>query len=204
MTGPPEFEGFADIDRTGRTASYADYLDQVRGLEAVAEWKERSFAALAPRPGAVLVDVGCGTGEDVRTLARLVAPGGRAIGVDASEAMVAEARRRADAAGEAAVEFLRSDVRSLPLPDAAVNGCRAERVLQHLEDAGRGDRRDGAGRAARRRRRRRRARLGHARHRLRRYGGRRRGRRGGRRPGPLGPGRALAAAPLRSTPPSWT
>ena len=134
MTGPPEFEGFADIDRTGRTDVYAAYLDQVRGLEAVADWKERSFAALAPRPGAVLLDVGCGTGEDVLALARHVAPGGRAIGVDASEAMVAEARRRAAEAGEAAVEFLRSDVRSLALPADAVDGCRAERVLQHVED----------------------------------------------------------------------
>jgi ubiquinone/menaquinone biosynthesis C-methylase UbiE len=134
VAGPPEFRGFSDVDRTGRAGAYADYLDQVRGLEAVAEWKERSFAALAPRPGAVLLDVGCGTGEDARTLARRVAPGGRAIGVDASEAMVAEARRRAAEAGEEAVEFIRSDVRSLSLPDGAVDGCRAERVLQHIDE----------------------------------------------------------------------
>ncbi|HSJ73520.1 MAG TPA: methyltransferase domain-containing protein, partial [Miltoncostaeaceae bacterium] len=134
MAGPPEFTGFSDVDRTGRAGVYADYLDRVRGLEAVAEWKERSFVALAPRPGAVLLDVGCGTGEDARALAQRVAPGGRAIGVDASEAMVAEARRRAAEAGERGVEFLRSDVRSLALPDGAVDGCRAERVLQHVED----------------------------------------------------------------------
>jgi SAM-dependent methyltransferase len=134
VAGPPEFRGFSDVDRTGRAGVYADYLDQVRGLEAVAEWKERSFAALEPRPGAVLLDVGCGTGEDVRTLARRVAPGGRAIGVDASARMVAEARRRAAEAGEGTAEFIRSDVRSLALPDAAVDGCRTERLLQHIDE----------------------------------------------------------------------
>jgi ubiquinone/menaquinone biosynthesis C-methylase UbiE len=136
VTGPPEFGGFSDLDRTGQADVYAAYLDDVRGLGAVAEWKERSFAALEPRPGAVLVDVGCGTGEDARALARRVAPGGRAIGVDASEAMVAEARRRAAEEGETAVEFVRSDVAALDLPSASVDGCRAERVLQHVEDPG--------------------------------------------------------------------
>jgi SAM-dependent methyltransferase len=133
VPGPPEFRGFSDVDRTGRADAYASYLDDVRGLEAIGEWKERSFAALDPHPGAVLLDIGCGTGEDVRALARLVAPGGRAIGVDASEAMVAEAARRSAEAGEGAVEFRRADVQALDLPDGAVDGARAERVLQHVE-----------------------------------------------------------------------
>lgn len=136
MNGPPEFGGFADVDHTGAADAYAAYLDEVRGVEAVGDWKERSFAALEPRPGAVLLDVGCGTGEDARALAARVAPGGRVIGVDASEAMVVEARRRAAAAGETGVEFLRSDARRLELRDDAVDGARAERVLQHVDEPG--------------------------------------------------------------------
>lgn len=133
MSGPPEFGGFADVDRTAAPDAYAAYLDEVRGVAAVGDWKERTFAALAPRPGAVLLDLGCGTGEDTQALAARVAPGGRAIGVDASEAMVAEARRRAAAAGRAGVEFLCCDVLALDLPDDSVDGCRAERLLQHVE-----------------------------------------------------------------------
>jgi SAM-dependent methyltransferase len=108
----------------------------VRGVEAVGEWKERSFAALEPRPGTVLLDVGCGTGEDAQALAAMVAPGGHVIGVDASEAMVVEARRRAAAAGESGVEFMRADAQRLDLRDDAVDGARAERVLQHVEEPG--------------------------------------------------------------------
>jgi SAM-dependent methyltransferase len=130
---PPAYGGFSDVDATGASGEYASLLDAIRAQPAVREWKERTFAALEPRPGAVLLDLGCGTGEDVLALARLVAPGGRAIGVDASAAMVAEARRRAAGTG-AAAEFLCSDAHALSLPDAAVDGARVERVLQHLDD----------------------------------------------------------------------
>lgn len=127
---PPQFGGFADVDASGAPEGYASYLDAVRDVGAVAEWKERSFGLLEPRPGAVLLDVGCGTGDDARALAARVAPGGRVIGVDASAAMVAEAGRRGAAPG---VEFLVADAARLGLPDDEVDGARAERTLQHLE-----------------------------------------------------------------------
>lgn len=128
MGRPPEFGGFSDVDSTGDPGGYAGYLDAVRGLDAVAEWKERSFALLEPRSGAVLLDVGCGTGDDARALAARVAPGGRVIGIDASAAMIDEARRRGTAA-----DFLVGDASRLDLPGAAVDGARAERTLQHLD-----------------------------------------------------------------------
>lgn len=135
---PPAFGGFSDVDATGASGEYASLLDAIRAQPAVREWKERTFAALAPRPGAVLLDLGCGTGEDVLALAGLVAPGGRAIGVDASAEMVAEARRRAAGTGTgSAVEFVHCDAHALALPDDAVDGARVERVLQHLDDPGR-------------------------------------------------------------------
>lgn len=130
MGRPPDFGGFSDVDATGGAPDYAGYLDSVRDVGAVAEWKERSFALLELHPGAMVLDVGCGTGDDVRALAARVAPGGRAIGVDASAAMVAEARRRGEGAG---VEFRVSDAVRLELPDASVDAARCERTLQHLD-----------------------------------------------------------------------
>jgi len=133
MGRPPDFAGFSEIDRTGSAGAYAGYLDDVGSLGAVAEWKRRSFEVLEARPGARLVDVGCGTGADVLALAALVEPGGRVVGIDASSEMIREARRRAGGP-RAAVDFRAGDVRRLPLPDASFDGCRAERTLQHLDD----------------------------------------------------------------------
>lgn len=131
MEGPPDLGAFADVDATGAAGELARYLDEVRDVPAVAEWKARSLALLDPRPGAELLDVGCGTGEDVLTLAAMVAPGGRVRGVDASASMVAEARRRAGDRDD--VTFDLGDARALDLPDASVDGARAERVLLHAD-----------------------------------------------------------------------
>lgn len=131
VAGPPDLGGFADVDRAACAAACAGYLDAVRDVGAVAEWKRRSFEQLRPRPGTALVDIGCGTGEDAVALARLVAPGGTVTGLDASAAMVDEARRRA--AGHDGVAFVVGDARRLDLSAGSVDGCRAERVLLHMD-----------------------------------------------------------------------
>ena len=43
-----------------------------------------------------ILDVGCGTGDDVLALARIVGETGRVVGIDNSETMIAEARQRAE------------------------------------------------------------------------------------------------------------
>ena len=64
-------------------------------------------AALAA-PGRRVLDVGCGTGRTTLAVARRLGPGGRYVGVDVSEPMVAAARARADAEGSPA-RFVRAD-----------------------------------------------------------------------------------------------
>jgi ubiquinone/menaquinone biosynthesis C-methylase UbiE len=54
---------------------------------------ERLASLSGARPGDLVVDVGCGTGYLTRIMAGSVAPGGSAVGVDASPEMTAYARR---------------------------------------------------------------------------------------------------------------
>jgi SAM-dependent methyltransferase len=76
---------------------------------------EVALARLAPKPGERVVDLGCGCGDSALALGRAVGPGGRVLGVDVSEPMLARARERAAAAGLANVEFRQADVQIAPL-----------------------------------------------------------------------------------------
>jgi ubiquinone/menaquinone biosynthesis C-methylase UbiE len=88
---------------------------------------------LGARAGLRLLDAGCGVGDDARARARLVSPGGAVVGLDASAVMVAEAARRSEGL-ELAVAFVQGDIQALEFPDVTFDGCRAERVFQHLAD----------------------------------------------------------------------
>jgi SAM-dependent methyltransferase len=112
------------------------YLDRARRVAAVRRYKGRSLALLEAGPGQRVLDVGCGTGEEVRILAQLVGPAGRAVGVDRSLTMVMEARRRPAGPG-LPVAYCVGDAHRLPFARGAFDGCRAERVLMHLVDPGR-------------------------------------------------------------------
>src|SRR5690349_1521119 len=116
---------FDQVDETTDPQDFVRYLDTTRGIEFFREIKRRSLTLLDLQPGARVLDLGCGTGDEVIALAGEVGPGGLAVGADASATMVAEGRRRASADGLAAA-FLQADAQHLPFADASFDGCRAE------------------------------------------------------------------------------
>ena len=71
--------------------------------------------------GETVLDLGSGAGADVLISAARVGPGGRAIGVDMTDEMLALARRSAVEAGAANVEFVKGTIEALPLPDQSVD-----------------------------------------------------------------------------------
>jgi ubiquinone/menaquinone biosynthesis C-methylase UbiE len=110
----------------------AEYLDTVSTQDSVQRYKRRTYALLDARPGARILDVGCGPGDDVRAMAELVGSTGRVVGVDIREEMIAEARGRS-AGVDLPVEFLIGSIYQLDFADDAFDGCRADRVFQHLD-----------------------------------------------------------------------
>ncbi|HEY6298230.1 MAG TPA: methyltransferase domain-containing protein [Candidatus Binatus sp.] len=95
--------------------------------------KARSYDALGLKAGAVVLDVGCGLGQDARELMRLVGAQGQVVGADYSEEMVAEARRRAKD-GSSLPKFVVSEAHHLGFSNNTFDASRADRVLQHLAD----------------------------------------------------------------------
>lgn len=70
----------------------------------------RAIEQLGLRPGDRVLDIGCGTGLNHRPLSDRIGPTGRIVGVDASPAMLAQARRRSVAAE---VELVEADAGDL-------------------------------------------------------------------------------------------
>ncbi|GAC1597936.1 MAG: hypothetical protein NVS3B21_23000 [Acidimicrobiales bacterium] len=130
---------FANVD-AGGSAGALNVLDlQHRAdlhnfLPVLGEVRRRIMELLAPTPGQRLLDVGCGAGQDVLDLARLVGSDGAVFGVDKSESLLAEARDRAAQVGIDNVEFRFGDAQRLPLDDDSVDGSRSDRVFQYLTD----------------------------------------------------------------------
>ena len=121
-------------DPAADLAAQVFFLDLQEQLPSVQRLRDWTLAALDPQPGERAVDLGSGTGTEVRRLAGLVGPHGEAIGVEPHPGMRAEAEGRAAAAGVAA-HFVDGDALSLPFPDGSVDALRCERVFQHLPDA---------------------------------------------------------------------
>jgi arsenite methyltransferase len=85
-------------------------------------------------PGETVLDLGSGGGADVLISARRVAPGGRAIGLDMTDEMLALARANAAAAGVENAEFLQGYLEAIPLPDASVDVVISNCVINLAAD----------------------------------------------------------------------
>jgi ubiquinone/menaquinone biosynthesis C-methylase UbiE len=123
--------GFRAVDQAANPTAFLQYLDAANLVASIQAMKRQTFALLEVKEGAQLLDVGCGLGDDARTLAQMVGAGGRVVGVDQSEAMVAEAKRRA-AGVQLPVTYAEGDAHRLDFADNTFDGCRAERLLVHL------------------------------------------------------------------------
>lgn len=124
---------WGSVDRAADPSRFVRYLDTVGSLKTMQCIKQRTYDLLDIEEGDQLLDVGCGTGDDVRALARNVGPTGHVVGIDGSERMVAEARIRAKEAN-LPVEFRVGNAERLEFADSVFDGCRAERLLIHLKN----------------------------------------------------------------------
>ncbi len=111
------------IDLYRKRARNYDFSSQLYYLLGfrLASYRKRAVAALKLHAGDTVVDIACGTGANFPLLQQAIGPEGRIIGIDLTDAMLAQARERVEEEGWLNVELVQSDAASYQFPEN-VNG----------------------------------------------------------------------------------
>ena len=111
------------IDLYRKRARNYDFSAQLYYLLGfrLASYRELAIAALKLHAGDTVVDIACGTGANFPLLQQAIGPKGRIIGVDLTDAMLAQARQRVKEEGWLNVELVQSNAASYQFP-GNVNG----------------------------------------------------------------------------------
>ena len=105
----------------------------VQGLAGRSAGNCLAFFLPQLRPGARVLDCGCGPGAITADVAALVAPG-EVVGVDIEPSQVEAARRRVAERGLTNARFEVASLYELPFPDASFAAAYAHTVVQHLRE----------------------------------------------------------------------
>jgi SAM-dependent methyltransferase len=117
------------MEREAWNAAAGEWVERIReGMGGRVHAHDSSLYELLPPPGGLTLDVGCGEGRLVRELATR---GYDVVGLDGSEALIAEARR---AHPDGRYEVAQID--ALPVDDGAAALVVCVNVLPHVHDLG--------------------------------------------------------------------
>lgn len=120
------------MSRTDRTREHlietyrkrAEHYDVVSRLYPVPGYpqraqRSRAVRELGLRPGDRVVDIACGTGLNFPLIEEAIGPGGRIVGVDLTDAMLARAEDRIQANGWRNVNLVQADAADFVFPGKA-------------------------------------------------------------------------------------
>jgi SAM-dependent methyltransferase len=126
-------KGFESASHGAEFAAYISALEAFDRLPELQELKALGLEFTGIGRGSHVLDAGCGFGLETLRLAHLALPGGLVAGCDISSDFLAEARRRADAAG-VNITFEQARVEMLPYPDQSFEILWSERLLIYVPD----------------------------------------------------------------------
>jgi SAM-dependent methyltransferase len=125
---------YDDLTRLRATAEF--FGERAAGWDAKFGDDMPAYRAAVQRadypPGAVVADVGCGTGRALPALREAVGPAGRVLGIEVTREMLDAARV---AGRDRTAALLLADALRLPLSDGTLGGIFAAGLINHLPDA---------------------------------------------------------------------
>ncbi|MDL5158559.1 methyltransferase domain-containing protein [Actinomycetospora termitidis] len=123
---------FHDVERVPSSRPAVEFLRAAETVPAIAAYRSRLRAHLAPAAGETVLDVGCGVGTHAAAIAAERAAAGAdgpVVGVDRPRMI-----EQAGATHGDAVRWLPGAGEALPLDDDSVDAVYAERVLMYVDD----------------------------------------------------------------------
>jgi ubiquinone/menaquinone biosynthesis C-methylase UbiE len=98
-------------------------------------YRVRAVRALGLRPGDTVVDIACGTGQNFPLIEQVIGPAGRIVGVDLTDAMLAQAGRRVESNGWSNVSLVQGDAASFESP-TEVDAILSTYALSQVPECG--------------------------------------------------------------------
>jgi ubiquinone/menaquinone biosynthesis C-methylase UbiE len=106
--------------KRGKRYNFTANLYYLIGFREYA-YRRRAIEELELKQGDTVVEIGCGTGLNFPFLQEKVGPSGKIIGVDLTDAMLSQARKRVEKNGWKNVELIQEDASKFSFP-AGVDG----------------------------------------------------------------------------------
>jgi len=97
--------------------------------------RRRAVQALGLRPGDSVVEVACGTGLNFSLIEQAIGPAGRIVGVDLTDAMLAQAQRRIEARRWSNISLVQADAAEFEFP-AGVDAILSTYALSKVPECG--------------------------------------------------------------------
>jgi ubiquinone/menaquinone biosynthesis C-methylase UbiE len=123
---------FVELDRSDDPQFFVDFLDLVDQVPQMKELRVATYRAMHLSPGDHVLDVGCGIGTVVAEMSDYVGSTGRAVGLDISSEMIAEAQFRNQHRSNVVLSL--SPATAIGYRDKTFDAVRMERVLLHVPD----------------------------------------------------------------------
>jgi SAM-dependent methyltransferase len=110
----PDLSVFHTVDLSDEPAALIAFLQATDELPAFRELKSAMLEELRLAHARTVLDVGCGFGADLAAMLERMPAGSTATGLDISQTMISEGRRRAGL--DARISFSLGDAMDLPCP----------------------------------------------------------------------------------------
>jgi demethylmenaquinone methyltransferase / 2-methoxy-6-polyprenyl-1,4-benzoquinol methylase len=116
-----------------RIAGHYDLMNSLMTAGRHHAWRRAAARAAVAGPGGPVLDLAAGTG-DLALAIRALDAGRPVVGLDFSEGMLREARRKLTGRGADGVALVAADALRLPFPDGAFPCVASAFLLRNLED----------------------------------------------------------------------